>query len=118
MNDEELGQVGKQGEYILDMFKMEMTIIFFDSYVQGIEHIEKGDRIDLTKFPGRGGTDFRAPFEKAEELGILQDFVGIVVLTDGECSRFAEDPGVDVLWILTREYNFKPPYGEVIVFRN
>lgn len=42
------------------------------------------------------------------------DPIGIIVLTDGQCSSFPPDPDTPTLWILTEknEY-FKPPFGEV-----
>ena len=117
MNTEEFGQISGQLEYLMDIFKMEMTIVYFDYAVQGILHVDRGDKIDLDKHPGRGGTSFKAPFNKLEELHLIQDLKGIVVLTDGECSSFPEDPGIDVLWILVREYEFSPPFGRVVTFK-
>ena len=117
MHTEELSQISGQLEYLMDTFKMEMTIIYFDYSVQGIIHIDRGDKIDLNKHPGRGGTNFCAGFEKLEEMNLIQDLKGIVVLTDGECNSFPEDPGIDVLWILVREYDFHPPFGTVVTFR-
>jgi predicted metal-dependent peptidase len=118
MHDIELGQISGQLEYLMDTFKMEMTIIYFDYVFQGMIHVDRGDKIDLHKHPGRGGTNFVAGFEKLEEENLIQDLKGIVVLTDGECHQFPEDPGIDVLWILVRDYpNFKPPFGQVVTFR-
>jgi len=117
MHTEELSQISGQLEYLMDTFKMEMTIVYFDYSVQGVLHIDRGDKIDLNKHPGRGGTNFVAPFEKLEEMNLIQDLKGIVVLTDGECHNFPEDPGIDVLWILVREYDFKPPFGTAVTFR-
>jgi predicted metal-dependent peptidase len=118
MHTEELSQISGQLEYLMDTFKMEMTVIYFDYVVQGVLHIDRGDKIDLNKHPGRGGTNFCAGFEKLEEMNLVQDLKGIVVLTDGECNQFPEDPGIDVLWILVREYeSFKPPFGQVVTFR-
>jgi predicted metal-dependent peptidase len=118
MQDIELSQISGQLEYLMDTFKMEMTIIYFDYSVQGVIHVDRGDKIDLDKHPGRGGTNFVVGFEKLEEMNLIQDLKGIVVLTDGECHNFPPDPGIDVLWILVREYErFQPPFGQVVTFR-
>jgi predicted metal-dependent peptidase len=118
MYDIELSQISGQLEYLMDTFRMEMTIIYFDYIFQGMIHVDRGDKIDLHKHPGRGGTNFKVGFEKLEELNLIQDLKGIVVLTDGECHNFPEDPGIDVLWILVREYDrFNPPFGQVVTFR-
>jgi len=118
MQDIELSQISGQLEYLMDTFKMEMTIIYFDYSVQGVVHVDRGDKIDLDKHPGRGGTNFVVGFEKLEEMNLIQDLKGIVVLTDGECHNFPPDPGIDVLWILVREYErFQPPFGTVVTFR-
>jgi predicted metal-dependent peptidase len=118
MQDIELSQISGQLEYLMDTFKMEMTIIYFDYSVQGVVHVDRGDKIDLDKHPGRGGTNFKVGFEKLEEMNLIQDLKGIVVLTDGECHNFPPDPGIDVLWILVREYErFQPPFGTVVTFR-
>jgi len=118
MQDIELSQISGQLEYLMDTFRMEMTIIYFDYAFQGMIHIDRGDKINLNKHPGRGGTRFSVGFEKLEEMNLIQDLKGIVILTDGEANDFPEDPGIDVLWILVREYErFKPPFGQVVTFR-
>lgn len=73
------------------------------------------------QFPGRGGTDFRPPFERLKaDPGIKRPSL-IVYLTDLEGPFPTEDPGVPVLWIVSNEYRTieelpQPPFGTVIPY--
>ena len=43
----------------------------------------------------------------------------VVYLTDGYCDTFPEkEPDFPVLWILTEDHDFNPPFGEVICIGN
>ena len=52
-------------------------------------------------------------FEKLKELAHAPAW--IVMLTDGYCDDFGEDPGIPVMWILTKQRHegFQPPFGEL-----
>ena len=68
---------------------------------------------------GGGGTDYRPIGDYIKEH--VQDLSGLVVLTDGECSRYFEEPDFPVLWVITKRrsyYYHEPPFGSVIYLTN
>ena len=59
---------------------------------------------------GGGGTDFRPPFEKLEELGIVPDLA--VYFTDMH-GRFPDhEPAYPVVWAATTDK--QPPFGAYV----
>lgn len=75
--------------------------------------------LQTTKIVGRGGTvfeeifrDFRSKIKK--ELDVL------IVLTDGGIFDMnkLKNPGIDVVWILTNNSEFNPPFGRVAPLRS
>lgn len=62
---------------------------------------------------GGGGTSFAKPFDFIEENGI--DLKCAVYLTDGWCSHFPDyEPNYPVIWVVTQDDKFDPPFGDVI----
>jgi len=64
---------------------------------------------------GGGGTDFRPGFTWVKEND--EHPVGIIYLTDGQCSRFPlEEPDCPVCWVIIdgMTEDFKPPFGECV----
>jgi len=63
---------------------------------------------------GGGGTDFSVVMQCFKEEDLDQS--GLVVITDGYCESYGEEPSVPVLWIVFGDYadSFSPPYGEVV----
>lgn len=59
---------------------------------------------------GGGGTDFRPPFERIEELGLKPDC--LVYLTDGYGPFPAQEPQYPVLWCMTTDV--VPPWGDYV----
>lgn len=59
---------------------------------------------------GRGGTDLRPVFEP--EFLALHKPDGVVYFTDGEGPYDERPPGVPVLWVLTKDWNFPCPWGQ------
>lgn len=97
-----------------------MRYMAVDARVQMDVTLSKYD--DAPKhFPGRGGTDFRPPFQRLkEDPGVKRPSL-IVYLTDLEGPFPTEDPGVPVLWIVSNEYRTieelpQPPFGTVIPY--
>lgn len=89
---------------------LEIPVIYCDSIVQKVEHLQIGD---TPKPKGGGGTDFRPPFEYIEKN--LNTPAAMVYITDGECNSFPENPGYPVLWALFKNNpSFKPPFGETV----
>ncbi len=68
-------------------------------------------RNSSVKIHGRGGTNFAAPIQLADEL----KYNGLIIMTDGECS-FPPPPLCKVIWALSRNSSWAsaPPYGKVI----
>lgn len=86
----------------------ELTVAWFDHAVYP-QVVSDADELEPQ---GGGGTSFK----------VVMDFVreaespprGLVMVTDGYCNDFGEDPGIPVLWVLTRTYReFNPPFGEL-----
>ncbi len=88
-----------------------LDVIWFDTNAY---HQEVWDEDDI-EIQGRGGTTFRAAFDKIHELEEQPE--AIVFATDGYDSHFGPDPGVPVLWVLTKDSkrDFNPPFGDVVV---
>lgn len=87
----------------------EITAIYCDSQIQNVEI--------LTPFAkpnpkGGGGTDFKPPFDYVQKEGLEPR--GMVYFTDGQCNSFPSAPAYPVLWIVTGNYHFAPPFGEVV----
>jgi len=100
---------------LLQTFSVKLLVVYVDREVQGWENVEADD-VPVNLHPkGGGGTDYKPGFEWLIEQRL--DPIGVVYLTDGECSSFPDDPGVEVLWLLTSEPKYMkwdPPFGETI----
>ena len=97
---------------IIGLHPSTVHVVYFDSIVQHVQEFEPGDTIEL-EAKGGGGTDYRPPFEWVRERGAQPTC--ILVLTDGWCDSFPEDPGTPVLWVLEKPNQwFSPQYGETI----
>lgn len=90
----------------------ELTICWFDTdvYPQTIS-----DPSELNPVGG-GGTSFSVVFDWFKKHPEATENVrAIVMVTDGHCTDFGEEPDLPVLWILTEKNPwFKPPFGEVV----
>lgn len=88
----------------------EITFIYCDRRIQGVEVLSAGD---VPQPKGGGGTSFEPVMEYLQDNEV--DATGLIYMTDGHCSRFGGDPGMPVLWMLTeKNENFDPPFGEVL----
>ena len=61
------------------------------------------------KMLGRGGTDFRPPFQFVEDKSL--DISTLVYFTDG-MGTFPEEPPYPTAWVMTTDV--EPPFGEII----
>ena len=120
VDNEALSQFASELSDILASYPMNITVIYCDSDIQGVDHFGRDDLpIELAPC-GFGGTDFRPPFEWIEnEMPIQQK--ALVYFTDLECDRFPEEPDYPVLWLVYGEsvyrekyYSEKAPFGETI----
>jgi predicted metal-dependent peptidase len=97
-----------------------IDLYHIDTKVQYIEEIDQYTDWDAITARGRGGTDFRPGFYEIEDSN-EEDPVGVVYMTDGECSKFPEPPSYPVLWIVVdmpRDFRFDPPFGEVAYYND
>jgi len=111
MDKKEIAEEVAEITSVCDLYNQDMTVIWCDSKVAGVEEIEAfGDR--QINPVGGGGTDFAPVFDYVEENEINPAW--LVYHTDGECNSYpAVEPEYPVIWICTGE-NFNPPFGEVI----
>lgn len=96
-----------------DLRPKALHIIGCDARVQSHQVFE-GDDVPAVEIKGRGGTDFRPPFNRMRELDIRPQCA--VYLTDGE-GPYPDEHDVDypVLWCVTTAR--KPPFGEHVELR-
>ena len=64
---------------------------------------------------GRGGTDLRPVFEREFLEEHRPD--GVVYFTDGEGPYDKEPPGIPTLWVLTKDWPFRCPWGQQTLMR-
>ncbi|QJW97362.1 vWA domain-containing protein [Frigoriglobus tundricola] len=64
---------------------------------------------------GRGGTDLRPVFEPEFLAEHRPD--GVVYFTDGEGPYHKSPPGVPTLWVLTKNWPFRCPWGQQTLLR-
>jgi predicted metal-dependent peptidase len=106
-----LNQFAAEMQDILGVFNRGFDIVYVDSEVAGVQHIDPDDTFKLEP-KGGGGTDFVPGFEWIDENDVEPS--AIVYLTDGYCNSFPKDPGCPVMWAVIDNDNFKPPFGEVV----
>lgn len=93
-----------------DVKPEEMLVITCDARVQGVFHIEDSINIKIT---GRGGTDFRPPFQWLKDHNIEPQCA--IYLTDGD-GPFPNEHDIPypVLWCINNEQT-TPPWGDHLV---
>ena len=98
-----------------DVNPEKLIVMWCDTRVGFYQIFEEGEE-PITDPVGRGGTDFRPPFARIEQE--QEDIDVFVYMTDGECNRFPEKPDYPVVWLVYGRYaeNFKPPFGEVVIY--
>lgn len=87
----------------------ETLLIYCDAIVQEITRFMAGEELVFKEIPGRGGTDFRPPFEWVEKEGA--DPVCLIYFTDMDGIAPKEPPAYPVLWV-SPPTSFKAPWGE------
>ena len=94
---------------ILDRYNFsEVEVVYCDSRVRHTEYLSPGDKPHPR---GGGGTDFAPVMAHILE----KDYppAGLIYYTDGECLSFGDDPEVSVLWVVSQQIQFEPPFGDV-----
>lgn len=92
-----------------------LTIIYFDSIVQGVEVFEANSEIKPNP-KGGGGTNYAPVFKYIADNDLKCD--AAILITDGYCWSFGDIfPSYPVLWGLTTGcYTFKAPFGDKFEF--
>lgn len=87
----------------------EMVNIYCDARVQKVDTYDEY-QVPEFKMPGRGGTDFRPPFEYVKKNDLKP--ACFIYLTDGEGPFPKEPPPYPVMWVMTTDVI--APFGETI----
>lgn len=69
------------------------------------------EELENYRVAGFGGSDMSPGMNRLNEY---PEVTAAIVLTDGHIAYPDEEPGYRVVWAVTREESFSPPYGEVI----
>ena len=114
VGERELNQLASEIKAITDAYKVDLTVIYVDSEVAGVDLIDSWNPVVNLKPKGGGGTSFAPGFEHVEAEGIEANFG--LYLTDGYSNDFPEQaPNYPFIWVLTETYRgFDPPFGEVL----
>lgn len=72
------------------------------------------DQLAHYRIAGYGGSDMSPAMERLKHDSEVS---AVVVITDGWISYPKDMGGCEVLWAVTHDYHFKPPYGTVLKLR-
>lgn len=122
VTDDQVEDIAAETQGILAHFPGVLIDLYhIDTKVQFIEEIDQYTDWKEITARGRGGTDFRPGFAAIEE-DAEEDPIGVIYMTDGECSKFPEEaPHYPVLWIVVdmpQDFRFEPPFGEVAYYND
>lgn len=108
VSSEELQAFGNElAGIIQDVRPRETIVIYCDAAVNRVDRFAPTDPLHLHAV-GRGGTDFRPPFDWIEKEGITPK--AFVYLTDGY-GPFPDEQGFPTLWVINNR-EVSPPWGE------
>lgn len=116
INQEMIGKFAFQLQLICDSVNPEtVRILWWDTEVHG-EQVFSGDATnvkDILKPMGGGGTRVSCVSEYIAKKGYKPDCV--VIFTDGYVENDVQwDIGVETLWLVTENRDFKPPKGKMV----
>lgn len=122
VTDDQAADIGSETQGILQYYPgVTIDLYHIDTAVRHMEEIDKYTKWGEISAIGRGGTDFRPGFEALEE-STEEAPVGVIYMTDGECSSFPDEaPHYPVLWIVVDmpyHKRFEPPFGEVAYYND
>lgn len=111
VSDEEIDQFVSDVSTVVTRLPVEeLTLVQFDTRIQGEHRIRtRQDLLDVD-FSGRGGTDVRPVIDWANEH--RPDV--LVIFTDGYFALPEEPPGCPVVWVIHDNEAFVPRFGDVI----
>lgn len=119
-----LGEIVDQLDQLRQLTGCSITLVHFDSALQKEIDLEEDGlsggltaEADVLDMCGRGGTDIRVPFQVLERrMRASDNFVGIVVATDGFGPLPTLEPAIPTVWLVPQMYatRFTAPFGTVI----
>ncbi len=110
VDDYELQMFGSEINAMKLMAKPQQLInIYCDSRIAKIDEYDEY-QTPVFSMPGRGGTDFRPPFQHIEKHGLKP--ACFIYLTDGEGPFPETPPPYPVMWVMTT--GVVAPFGETI----
>lgn len=92
-----------------------VVVLHVDTEVNSAEEYEAEDVIPCTMHGG-GGTDFRPGFDWLAKEG--HEPAAIIYLTDGLCNSYPAAPNAPTIWAQVGNYEFAPPFGEVLKIKD
>lgn len=115
VSDEELKRYVTEVDYIIKRLEPKrVTVASFDTKVQRIDVLDKGDPISKVKLVGRGGTDLFPVFKHYNKPKNKPTV--LLVFSDLYCTPIPEDqePDYDVIWICVGNKNATTHFGKTI----
>ena len=101
-----------EGKHIQEDLEPEaMTLVTFDTKVQNVFRMERGEDFKKFVITGRGGTCLIDLFEMAHK----EDATALVIFTDLYVD-IPPNPGFPVIWIVVDNPTAEVPYGQLITF--
>jgi predicted metal-dependent peptidase len=119
VSNQELTQYMSEVAAILQIFDVNIHVIFVDSAFKKHQEFNSKDYWSISEFQpeGGGGTNFKPGFKYVADKGIEPAVA--VYLTDLDCHQFPEEePGYPVIWVCTDPYYYnhnQPPFGKSIL---
>jgi predicted metal-dependent peptidase len=107
----ELRVFGSEMQGILDSYDCELTILYHDSKVAGVQKWKSTDGPLVLEPRGGGGTNHCPVFEHIEDHGLNPTC--LVCLTDMESCFPSKGPSYPVLWVSTQDSK-KAPFGSLV----
>lgn len=114
ISNDELRAFISEVQSIVDETQPESThMIQCDAMVHpgGVREVLPGDLLGSVKIHGRGGTDFRPPFEYVEKEGL--EIACLIYLTDMAGTFPEEEPSYPTIWVSTVA-GVEAPIGETL----
>ena len=118
MNDDELSKIFAALDRLRSATECKLTVIQCDAQIADVAEYESYETVtfDLVTVYGRGGTDFRPPFDWVAEHVHAGEMApdALIYLTDGFGSFPDKAPGYPVLWVLTERSIPEVPFGAMV----
>ena len=106
-----LNTFGAVATDILHTVATEVHLMTFDTEVVNEWHLTKGQKCHELDINGYRGTEVQVVYDHLEELKVKPHL--LIIATDAYLS-VPDDPGYPVIWLVSDNKSFKPPYGKVI----